>query len=305
MKFFLLSLLFFQFTFSSALANSDGMLLHRSPIGREKGITIESITYSSDGLKVSGLLFSPPTREKLPCIIFCHDGFRGISRSHRLASLRLAKRGYVVFSPSYRGEDDSEGEVEIAKGEVRDVLNTLIMVSYLEQVDNERVALVGTSHGATIALLAAERTGKPRAVVLAYGISDIYKWWAYLKETGRLGNDRITLQTYGKGPDDRPLSFSLRNGVTGVSFITCPLLIMQGEMDEVVPKEQALLLEKALRELDKPYRIRLYPHCAHGFLVYVPYLDDHTITQRERQETERAWKDLFEFLEDTLRDLKH
>jgi dipeptidyl aminopeptidase/acylaminoacyl peptidase len=290
-------MLFFLSSAAWSETRPDGALIQRKWLSREKGVTIESITYASDGLKVGGLLFTPSSKRKLPCLIFCHDGFSGISRQHRCASIRLANAGYIVFSPSYRGEDDSEGEVEIAKGEVRDVLNALTMVSGLKHVDHTRLALVGASHGATITLIAASKTGKIRAVVVAYGITDIYRWWAYLKASGRLGSDRITRQTYGKGPVDRPLSFSIRNGISGVSALTCPVLILQGEMDEVVPKEQALILEQALKDQNISYRLRLYPHCAHGFLVYVPFLRDHSISRLEREETENAWKDMLEFLE--------
>jgi dipeptidyl aminopeptidase/acylaminoacyl peptidase len=279
----------------------DGEIIHRKWLSRDEGMDMESIIYSSDGLQVGGLLFSPPHKSRLPCIIFCHDGMKGISREHRLAGLRLAKAGYVVFSPSYRGEDGCQGEVEIAKGEVRDVLNALTMASHLEHVDEERLALVGTSHGATIALLAAPKSRKIRALVFAYGIADIYKWWRYLKKSDRLGSDRITLQTYGKGPDDRPLSFAIRNGVSHVSRICCPVLIMQGEKDEIVPEEQALCLEQALKEHGKSYRLRIYPNCAHGFLIYVPYIKDPSIDAREIRETEEAWRDLHEFLESSMK----
>jgi dipeptidyl aminopeptidase/acylaminoacyl peptidase len=279
----------------------DGTILRRQWVCRREGIAMESIVYASDGLEVTGLLFSPPLKGKLPCVIFCHDGMKGISREHRLASLRLAKAGYAVFSPSYRGEDGSQGDIEIAKGEVRDVLHAITMISRLEHIDAERIALAGASHGATIDLLAAARTDRIKALALAYGIADIYKWWNYLRDTNRLGKDRITMQTYGKGPADRPASFSIRNGISGVPAISCPVLIMQGRKDEIVPEEQALCLAKALKDNGRPHSLKLYPHCGHGFLVYVPFLHDPTIDPLERQGTEEAWKDLLEFLETNLK----
>jgi len=281
--------------------NKNGTVLSRKVIACKDGVAVESYVYQSDRLKVKGLLFTPKSGNKIPCIIFCHDGITGTSHEHRLSCIRLAKAGYVVFSPSYRGEDGSDGEVEVAKGEVSDVLNALPLLKSLEVVDGANIAVAGASHGALIAVLAASRSSELKAVVAAYGVMDIYKWWEYLKKRKRIGNDRITRLTYGNGPEDQPESFAIRNAVTQVKDISCPVLILQGEKDSVVPPEQGKALEEALRAQHVKCELRLYPHCAHGFLVYVPWLNDPTIDVLERKETEEAWHHMLWFLDEVLK----
>ncbi|MGV8125136.1 MAG: alpha/beta hydrolase family protein [Candidatus Xenobiia bacterium LiM19] len=283
-----------------ASGNRNTALLSRKIVACRDGVTVENCVYMSGSLKVKGLLFTPESEKRLPCIIFCHDGITGISHEHRMSSIRLAKAGYVVFSPSYRGEDGSEGTVEVAKGEVCDVLNALPILKGLETVDGDKIAVAGASHGALIAVLAASRSSELKAVVAAYGVMDIYEWWEYLRKSNRLGNDRVTRLTYGNGPEDQPESFAIRNAVTQVKGLSCPVLILQGEKDSIVPPLQGKALEEALRAQRTKCELRIYPHCAHGFLVYVPWLDDPTIDAMERKETEEAWRHMLWFFDEVL-----
>lgn len=263
-----------------------------------QGVVIREWAYLSDGLRVHGELYLPPGKSRLPLVVFNHDGIDGISKEHRYSSVRLALAGFIVFSPSYRGEDGSQGMVEIAKGEVNDVLNVLPLLKAHPRVDQEKVALVGASHGALISVLAAAREPKEfKSVVAAYGVMDIYRWYAYLKRTGRLGNDPITIRTYGPGPEKRPQSFEIRNALSVAGKIQCPILLLQGSQDKIVPEEQAHFMEAALKKLNKPVQKEIYPDALHGFLVYAPYMDD--ATKAEKAQTEAAWKTMVDFLKKT------
>lgn len=282
-------------------AAASGRPLAERSLGVQQGVEVREWTYLSDGLRVKGRLYVPKgSAGKLPVVVFNHDGISGISKEHHLSSLRLAKAGYVVFSPSYRGEDGSEGQVEIAKGEVRDVLNVIPLLDSVPQADTRRLAMAGASHGALISVLAASRDPRVDAVVFAYGVADIYKWWDYLKKNDKLGNDEITRRTYGDGPQARPESFSSRNAVGKVSTLKAPVLILQGQLDDITPPEQAQYLKQALDRAGVPNRLKLYPDALHGFLVYAPYLTKD-VTKAEKQQAEQAWQETFRFLGETLK----
>jgi len=298
-----LTLLIVALSPSHGETGSNGTVLSKKHLACRDGVTVESCVYMSDRLRVKGLIFTPEGKGRLPCVIFCHDGITGTSHEHRLSCIRLAKAGYVVFSPSYRGEDGSEGSVEVAKGEVRDVLNAIPLVKSLDAVDGDKIAVAGASHGALIAVLAASRSAEIKAAVAAYGVMDIYRWWDYLCRARKRGNDAITKMTYGNGPEDRPESFAIRNAATHVKGISCPVLILQGEKDSIVPAEQARALEEALKAEHKKCELRIYSHCAHGFLVYVPWLKDPSIDEMERKETEEAWRHMLWFLDENLKGI--
>lgn len=283
---------------SGSIPVSAQELLTDNFVANKDGVEIRKWTYTSDGLKVKGELYLPKGKSRLPLVLFNHDGIHGISKEHRYSSVRLANAGFVVFSPSYRGEDGSQGIIEIAKGEVHDVLNALKILKKHRRVNAAKVGLVGASHGALISVLAASREPKIKAVVAAYGVMDIYKWYAYLKRVGKLGKDKITKRTYGPGPKARPQSFAIRNAVSVVHKLKCPVLLLQGSLDDIVPEEQAHLMEKALKKANKKVETKIYPDALHGFLVYAPYIDD--ATKKEKQQTEAAWKTLISFLKTNL-----
>lgn len=268
------------------------------PLGQSEGVSIRGWTYLSDGLKVKGELYLPAGQQKLPLVVFNHDGISGISSAHRKSSVRLAKAGYVVFSPSYRGEDGSQGMVEIAKGEVSDALACLPLLKAHPRVQKDKIAFVGASHGALISVLAASRNQEIKAVVSAYGVMDIYRWYDYLKRTGKLGKDPVTQRTYGQGPEKRPESFAIRNAVDVVPRLNCPVLLLQGGLDDIVPPEQARLMEQAMKAKGKRVQLEIYPDALHGFLVYAPYLDDASL--KEKRQTDEAWRTMLAFLKREL-----
>ena len=300
--------------FAAGNNKADGTIAANKLLEKKDDISIYHITYYSDGLKVKGLLYLPPSKKnvKLPVVIFCHDGINGVSEDHEKSSIRIAKWGYAVFCPAYRGEvtsyrdrkkkkeerDRSEGEIEIAKGEVNDLLNSIKMMSKFKWADMNRLGVIGASHGALISVLAATRTDKIKALVPAYGVMNIYKWWDYLKEKKMIGKDKITKRTYGKGPKDRPKSFKIRNAVSYVNKINCPVLILQGSKDKIVPEEQAHFLADALKKNNKKYKIFIYPDALHGFLVYAPY--DKKGDKKEKEQTEEAWEEVKKFFEENL-----
>ncbi len=226
------------------------------------------VTYPSEGLKVKGVLWVP-TQTPAPGVLFNHDGNKGVTPSTQERAAELAARGFLVFAPSYRGEDGSEGEVEVAQGEVADLLAAADFLSTRPEVAPGRLGLVGTSHGALVSLLACGRAPqKFGALVFGYGVANIYEWYEYLKQSKQLGSDSLTLKVYGKGPQDVPENFRKRYGLAVVSRLQAPALILQGAKDILTPPSQAEELYQEFLRLKQPARLKLYPQAGHGFLIY-------------------------------------
>ncbi len=262
----------------------------------------QSVTYMSDGLKVKAKLFWPEGKGPFPGVIYNHDGVKGLSTSTMARCQELAQKGYAVIAPTYRGEDGSEGTVEVAKGEVNDVLNALNLFGKLPRVDPKRIAFVGTSHGALVSLLAATKTDKVKALVFGYGVVDIYRWFDYLKESKQLGEDALTQQVYGKGPEDKPENFRIRHALTVLPNLRIPVLILQGDKDKIVPLEQGQILQTKLTELRKSSVLRTYPNSGHGFLIYQEReIKRHGADSVEYKESRAAWSEMMAFLAEKLR----
>src|SRR5450432_2242367 len=108
-----------------------------------------------------------------PLVMLNHGGFYGIDPTTRDQCVAFAQAGIVAGVSSYRGEDGSQGSVEVCLGEVDDVLAMKAVLSAQPYVDAERVATVGFSHGACIATMLALRDNTLRAAVDFFGPSDI------------------------------------------------------------------------------------------------------------------------------------
>lgn len=259
------------------------------------------VQYPSGELTVTGWLFVNPFSENdvEPGLIFNHGGVGGVSEGTRALCRRLAKEGYVVFAPSYRGEDDSEGEIEIAMGEVDDVVHAVHELRKHPGIQPDRFVMVGTSHGALISVKAAAREemcGIVRAIVPAYGVMDIYAWYQHLLDNDFDVRDPLSLRIYGDGPDDRPQAFADRHALNVLDDL-CPstaIFLVQGAEDLIVPAQQARTMAAALAGRGRTGdRLEIYSEGGHGFL----YWDDpENRTPEQLADTERAWKDILTFL---------
>jgi dipeptidyl aminopeptidase/acylaminoacyl peptidase len=268
----------------------------------QKSSSEQAIWYVSDDLRVKARVFWPAGKGPFPGIVFGHGGVDGLSDSSIRRCRELAKAGFAVFAPSYRGEDGSQGMIEVAKGEVSDVLNGLEVFKQDSRLDPNRVAMMGTSHGALIGLLAVSRSDQFRALVFAYGVSDIYAWWDFLVATNQVGTDALTKRIYGTGPSSRPESFRIRNGMNVLETVNVPVLILQGELDTTVPSNQAQALYDGLIEQGKWAQLELYSNSEHGFLMVRESLEKKFGAKSVQvQESRTAFEHSIAFLQDALK----
>jgi dipeptidyl aminopeptidase/acylaminoacyl peptidase len=272
-----------------------------APTNAAPTVTEHALWYISDGLRIKARVFWPAGPGPFPGIVFGHGGVDGLSDSSIRRCRELAKAGFAVFAPSYRGEDGGQGTIEVAKGEVNDVLNGLEVFERDSRLDANRIAMMGTSHGALIGLLAVSRTEHFRALVFAYGVSDILAWWEYLVATNQVGTDALTKRVYGSGPTSRPESFRIRNGMNVLENINVPVLILQGELDTTVPPSQAQGLYDGLTRLEKWAQLEVYPNSEHGFLmVRETLLDRYGPKSVQVQESKAAFDHAIEFLRQAM-----
>jgi len=136
------------------------------------------LSFMSDGLKLSGVLHVPEGRkpgQRLPTFIVLH-GFVGTKdKSHvELVARMLEGMGYGVFRIDFRGCGQSEGP----RGEVRchdqvaDARNALTFISQREEVDPERIGLIGHSFGAAVAIFTGGVDRRVACVVSLCGWGD-------------------------------------------------------------------------------------------------------------------------------------
>ena len=124
------------------------------------------ITFSSDGLKLSGIVHTPDdlrSGERRPAFIVLLHGFGGNKDGHgqSVVAKQFTQWGYVTMRIDFRGCGDSEGEHGriICLDQVADTRNALTYLATRPEVDPERIGLVEAASARPWPCSAAARTG--------------------------------------------------------------------------------------------------------------------------------------------------
>lgn len=202
--------------------------------GEKEGYHAYLVSYQSDGLKIYGYLTVPigfPPEGGWPAILFNHgyiplDKFRTDKQYVRYL-VYLAKVGFVVFKPDYRGHGHSEGKSssKFESGYAIDAINALESLKKLPEVDSSRIGVWGHSMGGKIAL---------KVVLVKPEIKAAVIWSAAIS----------------------PVSF--------MNKLNIPLQLHHGLQDERIPVVYAQEFKSALENLGKTVQLILYPQGNHN-----------------------------------------
>jgi dipeptidyl aminopeptidase/acylaminoacyl peptidase len=184
----------------------------------------------------------------------------------------LASRGYVVLAPNVRGSTgygktySSLDDLDLGGGPLKDVIACKRWLTENAGVDEHRIAIFGASYGGYMTLAAATfAPAEFAAHVDFFGISDFKSllasypayWAAY---------SRFTYRKYGDPNNpEHALYQRERSPANFVDRIERPLLIVQGENDRRVPKDQSERIVNALRSRKVAVEYLPIPGEGHGF----------------------------------------
>ena len=198
--------------------------------------------------------------EKAPLLVFIHGGGwrSGKRQDYLVYLLDYAEKGFVTATVSYRLKKNS-----IYPAAVEDVLDA---VDFLYQnantygYDTSRVALVGGSAGAHLAMLAGygwenPQRHKVKAVVDIYGPVDL---------TTPYGQTQFMVTDFiGHSYSEKPELYWEASPARYLKEGLPPTLILQGTSDNLLPPSQSDTLHVRLNRLGVPnvyHRLPLWPH---------------------------------------------
>lgn len=149
-------------------------------------ISLQSIWYQSQGLRIAGVLCRPvdATVIRRPARILNHGGIAGVEEGAMALCRRWASQGLVVAASAYRGETApnfgttsstnlSDGQVETCLGEVTDVMRLTAIIAAQPFVNRDRMTMWGYSHGGCITTRAVQRGAPVKAAVDVAGLSEL------------------------------------------------------------------------------------------------------------------------------------
>ena len=226
-----------------------------------------------DGGEVHGLLYLPynPGFEGAglpPLIVSIHGGPTSQVRAAFNARAQFfTTRGYAVLEVNHRGSTGyGRPYWEALRGnwgvyDVEDAVSGVQHFSGQGLVDGSRAVIMGGSAGGFTVLLALENhPGVFKAGVCLYGVANQF---TLVAETHKF-EARYSDSLLGPLPEAADV-YRARSCEFHADRIQDPLIIFQGEEDQVVPRSQSDAIVAGLRRRGIPHEYHLYPGEGHGF----------------------------------------
>lgn len=253
-------------------------------LGAKDGYQSYIASYLSDDLKIYGYL-TIPTGEKpkagWPAILFNHgyiplDRFQTQRQYVRYLEY-LARAGFVVFKPDFRGHGRSQGKPSsnFESGYAIDALNGLESLKNLPEVDKTKIGVWGHSMGGDITLKVLLARPEIKAAViwaanfLPYSQS-IKRWLANprpdmsKKELDRRQKMMQSLVKQLGDPDQNLAEYQAISPITFINELTMPIQLHHGLADERIAATGSEKFKKTLENLGKIVELYLYPKGNHN-----------------------------------------
>jgi dipeptidyl aminopeptidase/acylaminoacyl peptidase len=234
-----------------------------------------SLSWTSDSYQVQGWLMLPKgynPAKKYPLIVEVHGGPAAAANSQwpvgvgSLSVEAFSALGYFVLQPNPRGsfgqgeEFTQANRKDFGYGDLRDILAGVDAVEAKYSVDSERVGLTGWSYGGFMTMFAVTQTQRFKAAVAGAGISD---WLSYYGENSI---DQWMTPYFGASVYDDPAVYAKSSAINYVKQAKTPTLFVVGDRDGECPAPQSYELWHALRDLQVPTQLVVYPNEGHGFV---------------------------------------
>lgn len=239
----------------------DRFVLSREEFERRESFVdyeCRKIIYMSDGLKVSGFIWTPKNiaGKKLPLVIVNRGGNPNLALlTPRSFYYPYVTNGFVVVGSQYRGADGGEGHDEYGGADVNDVLNLIPLARSLGYVDMKNVFMQGASRGGMQAFLAIKRGIPINAVAVNGALTDLVA--AAKERPGVVAGvwNKLIPGFAGRGDE----AMRERSAIYFADQINVPVLILQGGADwRSNAGSQALALAERLQARGKTYELHVY-----------------------------------------------
>ncbi|MBI5501920.1 MAG: S9 family peptidase [Deltaproteobacteria bacterium] len=252
-------------------------------------VTGESVRVPSfDGREVPAFVYRPAGEGPFPAVIDVHGGPTAQSR-RKFDRMRqyLVSKGWVVLVPNVRGSTGygktytKLDNLDLGGGPLQDVVACKRWMVEHAGVSADRVVVLGGSYGGYMALAAAAFTpGEFAAQVDYFGVSELKSlvesfppyWMAMATYIYEKFGDPANPAHAQYQHDRSPLYF--------VDRIVTPLLVVQGENDVRVRRDQSDRIVEALRERGVPVHYLILEREGHGFSRNESMLAAYELTDR-------------------------
>jgi dipeptidyl aminopeptidase/acylaminoacyl peptidase len=257
------------------LASRSGTQLTYSAIASLDAKNIppsEVVHYKSfDGTIVSAILWIPFNLKRdgsNPAVVIAHGGPTWQTEDGwNPTGVALASRGYICIAPNVRGSTgfgipfQRANYQDLGGGDLQDEVYAIQFLKQTGYVDTRHVGITGNSYGGFMTMIAVSKTPELWAAgVEQYGVAN---WRSMLTHADPF------LQEYVKNllgdPERDAAAYDKTSVLQYLASDRAPLLLLQGENDVRVPKEEAEQIAEKLRAQGSTFDVHYYPQEGHGW----------------------------------------
>lgn len=242
---------------------------------------MEDTSFSVGGKKLSGKFFKPAIDGPFPAILFLHGWTSKQDRYFELAEA-LTERGYASLTFDMRGHGASEGDLPTLTRVdfLEDTVAAYDVLANSESVDASRIITVGSSFGGYMAaLLSSERACQAICLRAPANYPDSGFDEPHVGRTDAYFEGLFDADKEKWKKTVHP--FSETKALDAVHNFRGPVLIIESEKDDVVPREVLQSYADAMKARENLTYV-LMKGAPHGLNVPGPY-------KEEFKETLIAW----------------
>jgi dipeptidyl aminopeptidase/acylaminoacyl peptidase len=239
----------------------------------------ELISYeNSNSVKLQGILMYPSGYEKgkkYPMVVYLYEKlssllyeYKNPVSAHHIGfdPMTYLLDGYIVLMPDivYEVGNPAVSATDCVTAAVKSIAASGI-------VEENHIGIVGHSFGAFQVSFIITQTPIFAVAVAGSGITDPVSWYLTMNNyTGRSNSWRFESQQLrmGSSPFNNWNGYIRNSAIAHASNISTPLLNWSGKADRSVNPEQSIEMHLALRRLQKPNRLLLYPGQGHILTDY-------------------------------------
>jgi dipeptidyl aminopeptidase/acylaminoacyl peptidase len=245
------------------------------PLSKENISVAESIEFESVNGRRCYAFYYPPKNQHYqglantlpPLIVMSHGGPTAFSDNSLDSGIQFwTNRGFAVVDVNYAGSTGYGRKYrEQLNGQwgISDVEDCVAAAQYLVSqnlVDKASLLIRGGSAGGYTTLCALTFSDVFAAGMSRYGVADLES----LATDSHKFEARYLDKLVGEYPQQKA-TYQARSPIHHTDKLSCPILLLQGADDKVVPPNQAEMMAKALDVKKIPYAYLLFEGEGHGF----------------------------------------
>ena len=227
---------------------------------------------SFDGKIITALLWMPFNLKRdgsNPALVLPHGGPTGQMVDYWNTDVAaLVSRGYICIAPNPRGSTgygldfQKANFQDLGGGDLKDEIAGVEFLKDTGYVDPKKIGITGGSYGGFMTLMAIGKAPEIwAAAVEEYGIIN---WNTMLKSSDPSLNEY--LKALLGDPEKNQKIYLDDSPITYIRNTKAPLLVLQGDNDPRVPKEEAQQVVEILKKEGRTVDAHYYPNEGHGFV---------------------------------------